>query len=312
MRNQLAKDKCMRPLHNQTALIKSHDLKNKLKKNVYFKLECLQPSGSFKLRGIGALCQEQALHGSTHFVASSGGNAGIAVAYCGMTMGIPATIFIPKSSHTLYVNAIKTYGAKVIIAGQVWDEAHQAALEFAQKNNAAYIPPFDHPTLWKGHSSIISEVVEQGLPKPDCVILSVGGGGLACGVLEGMHQHQWNEVPLIAVETAGADAFAQSVTANKLITLEKITSKATSLGAKRITEQLMNWRNQHEIKNIIVSDGTAAQACFSFAHEQRILVELSSGAALSVVYNEHPFLAQAKSILVIVCGGINLSHFNLP
>ncbi len=301
----------MHPLHIQTPLIASQYLKNKLNKDVYFKMECLQPSGSFKLRGIGALCQEEAMKGKDAFVASSGGNAGIAVAYCGMKMNIPTTVFIPNSSHPLYINAIKSYGAEVIVAGTVWDEAHQAALEFVNKNKAAYIPPFDHPTLWRGHSSMIDEVAQQGLLKPDAVILSVGGGGLACGVLEGMHQIGWNTVPLIAVETQGADAFAQSVHAQKLITLEKITSKATTLGAKQVTPQLMNWTKKHEIKNIVVSDEEAEQACFEFAREQRILVELSSGATLAALYNNHPLLHQASSILVIVCGGINISHFNI-
>ena len=288
----------MQPLHIQTPLIESQYLKNKLNKHVYFKLECLQPPGSFKLRGIGALCQEELQQGAKAFVASSGGNAGIAVAYCGMKLDVPTTVFIPSSSNPIYIDAIKSYGAKVMVAGQVWDEAHQAALNFSKQHQAAYIPPFDHPTLWKGHASMITEAIQQGLSKPDAVILSVGGGGLACGVLEEMHQHGWESVPLITVETKGADAFAQSVKANKLVTLEAITSKATSLGAKRVTQKLMDWIKIHKIENIVVTDDEAEQACFNFAHEQRILLELSSGASLSLVYNDHPIICNAESILV--------------
>lgn len=298
----------MQSLHIQTPVIESQSLNNKFNKQIYFKMECLQPPGSFKLRGIGALCQEELLRGAKAFVASSGGNAGIAVAYCGMKLNVPTTVFIPSSSNPIYIDAIKSYGANVIVAGQVWDDAHQAALNFAKHHQAAYIPPFDHPSLWKGHASMITEVIQQGLAKPDAVILSVGGGGLACGVLEGMHQHGWDDVPLIAVETKGADAFAQSVKENKLITLETITSKATSLGAKRVAAKLMDWVKIHKIENIVVSDKEAEQACFDFAHEQRILVELSCGAALSLVYNDHPILRKAKSILVIVCGGVNTTH----
>ncbi|MFC3908309.1 pyridoxal-phosphate dependent enzyme [Legionella dresdenensis] len=301
----------MLPLHIQTPLIESQYLKNKLNKQIYFKLECMQPPGSFKLRGIGRLCQEELQQGAKAFVASSGGNAGIAVAYCGMKLNIPATVFIPASSNPVYIDAIKSYGANVIVAGQVWDEAHQAALNFAKQHGAAYIPPFDHPSLWKGHASMITETIQQGLSKPDAVILSVGGGGLACGVLEGMHQHGWENVPLVAVETQGADAFAQSVKANKLVTLDAITSKATSLGAKRVAQKLMDWTKIHKIENMIVTDDEAEQACWNFAHEQRILVELSSGASLSLIYNDHPALHDAESILVIVCGGINTSYFNL-
>jgi len=295
----------MQTLHIQTPLIESQYLKNKFNKRVYFKMECMQPPGSFKLRGIGTLCQEELQRGAKAFIASSGGNAGIAVAYCGMRLNIPTTVFIPSSSNPLYIDAIKSYGARVIVAGAVWDEAHQAALSFAKQHEAAYIPPFDNPSLWTGHASMITEAIEQGLSKPDAVILSVGGGGLACGVLQGMHQHGWENVPLIAVETIGADAFAQSVHANKLITLEAITSQATSLGAKRIAQKLMDWTKIHKIENCVVTEESAIHACYNFAREQRVLVELSSGASLSLVYDENPLLQEAKSILVIVCGGVN-------
>lgn len=298
----------MRPLHIQTPLTESQYLRNKFNKRIYFKLECLQPPGSFKLRGIGALCQEELKRGAKAFVASSGGNAGIAVAYCGMTLGIPTTVFIPNTSNLVYIQAIKSYGAEVIVAGNVWDEAHQAALAFSKKHRAAYIPPFDHPALWKGHASMITEIIQQGMVKPDAVILSVGGGGLACGVLEGMHLHGWGDVPLIAVETRGADAFARSVKANQLVTLDAITSKATSLGAKRVAQKLMDWTGVHKIENIVVSDEEAEQACLEFARDQRILVEPSSGASLSLAYSLHPILRDAESILVIVCGGINTSR----
>jgi L-serine/L-threonine ammonia-lyase len=194
----------------------------------------------------------------------------------------------------------------VIVAGSVWDEAHQAALNFARQHQAAYIPPFDHPLIWKGHASMISEAITQGLSKPDAVILSVGGGGLACGVLEGMHQNGWNDVPLIAVETKGADAFSQSISAGTSVTLEAITSKATSLGASRVAPKLMDWVKIHKIESVTVTDEEAKQGCISFAEDKRILVELSSGASLSLVYNEHPVLQNARSILVIVCGGINI------
>jgi L-serine/L-threonine ammonia-lyase len=220
----------MKPLHIKTPLIQSQHLKNTLGKQIYFKLELLQPPGSFKLRGIGKLCQHEWQKGVRSFVASSGGNAGVAVAYCGMKLEVPTTVFIPSSSHAIYVDAIKSYGAEVIVAGSVWDEAHQAAEVFAKEHAAAYIPPFDHPMLWDGHATIIEEVVSQGIQPPAAVIVSVGGGGLACGVLKGMRQQGWNDVPLIAVETAGADAFFQSVKADHRVTLSTITSKATSLG----------------------------------------------------------------------------------
>lgn len=297
-------------LYDETPLIHSQFLKNTYKKEVFLKLEALQPTGSFKIRGIGKLCQHYKEKGVTHFVASSGGNAGVAVAYAGMKLGIPATVFIPKTSHQIYINEIKDYGAQVVVAGEVWDEAHQAALLFAADQKAAYIPPFDHPIIWEGHSSLIHEVAKSNL-RPEAVVVAVGGGGLACGVLEGMHQVQWNDIPLIAVETIGADSFYQSVKANKRIILDKITSKATSLGAKQITTSLFEWALKHPIKNVLVSDADAEEGCRAFARDKRVLVELSAGAALSLAYTNHSVLYEYNSVLVIVCGGINTSFFNL-
>ncbi|KTD49396.1 L-threonine dehydratase biosynthetic IlvA [Legionella rubrilucens] len=298
-------------LHIQTPLAQSLSLNHTLGKSVYFKLELLQPSGSFKLRGIGHLCQQEVEQGARAFVASSGGNAGIAVAYCGMKLGIPTTVFIPSSSHSIYIDAIKSCGADVIVAGSTWDEAHQAALQFTQTRHCAYIPPFDHPSLWQGHATMIQEAVTQGIAKPDVVIVAVGGGGLACGVLEGMHQQGWQDVPLLAVETQGADCFYQSMRAGERVTLPAITSKATSLGAKRVAERLLAWSHQHDIRNTVVSDYEAEQGSRAFARDQCLLVELSSGAPLSLVYNNHTAIQEFKSILVIVCGGINISHFDL-
>ncbi|KTD23458.1 L-threonine dehydratase biosynthetic IlvA [Legionella lansingensis] len=296
-------------LHHQTPLIYSQYLKNKMGKDVYFKVEALQPTGSFKIRGIGKLCQHYTQQGYTHFVASSGGNAGIAVAYAGMKLGIPTTVFIPTSSHQIYVNEIQSYGAQVIVEGAVWDDAHQAALSFVNEHKAAYIPPFDHPIIWSGHASMISEVSATGL-HPDLVIVAVGGGGLACGVLQGMHQVHWEAVPLIAVETIGADAFHQSVLAKQRVVLKTITSKATSLGAKQIAERLFQWTAEHPIKNIVVSDENAEAGARAFAKDKRILVELSAGAPLSLVYQNHSVLKDAQSILVIVCGGVNTQFFD--
>lgn len=299
-----------KPLHINTPLAYSQSLEKQFHKSVYFKLDALQPSASFKLRGIGRLCQQYVAEGVQEFVASSGGNAGISVAYCGNKLHIPTTVFIPSTSHQLFIDEIKSYDAQVIVAGDVWDDAHLAACQYAEQHHAAYIPPFDHPTIWAGHATLIHEVDDTGL-RPDVVVAAVGGGGLACGILEGMHQRGWEDIPLIAVETAGADCFSQSIKAGKMVTLDKITSKATSLGAKHVAPTLLEWLPRHEIHSVVVSDAEAEQGARAFAKDKRILVELSAGAALSVVYQQHLILAPYNKILVEVCGGINTSFFNL-
>lgn len=298
------------PLHVKTPLLYSKRLELSTGKSVYLKIEALQPSASFKLRGIGRLCQCYAEEGFEQLVASSGGNAGISVAYCGMKLGMPTTIFIPSTSHQLFIDEIKTYGAEVVVAGKDWDSAHAAALEYIQNHHAAYIPPFDHPVIWAGHATLIEEIVASGL-RPDVVIAAVGGGGLACGLLEGMHIHGWVDVPLIAVGTKGADSFYQSMQAHKVVALDAITSRATSLGVKRISAHLFEWTQEHEIIPVTVTDEEAEQGARAFAKDKRILVELSAGSALSLVYANHPVIQPYQNILVVVCGGVNTSFFEI-
>lgn len=298
------------PLHVITPLWYSRRLELNIGKSVYLKMEALQPSGSFKLRGIGRLCQCYAEEGFEQLVASSGGNAGIAVAYSGMVLGMPTTVFIPSTSHQLFVDELKIYGANVIVAGKDWDSAHLAALAYIQEHHAAYIPPFDNPMIWAGHSTIIDELVVSDV-RPDAIVTAVGGGGLACGLLEGMHKHGWTDVPLIAVETQGAESFYRSIQAQKVVTLDVVTSRATSLCVKRVSSHLFEWTQEHDIKAVVVSDDDAEAGARAFAADKRVMVELSAGAALSLVYGNHSIIQPYKKIVIIVCGGVNTSFFGV-
>ena len=298
------------PLHVVTPLLYSQRLQMNTGKNVYLKVDALQPSGSFKLRGIGRLCQCYAADGFEQLVASSGGNAGIAVAYCGMVLGMPTTVFIPSTSHQLFVDELKLYGANVVVAGKDWDSANTAALAYIKEHHAAYIPPFDHPMLWAGHATLIDELVQSGI-RPDAIITAVGGGGLACGLLEGMHHHGWTDIPLIAVETQGADAFYQSIQTQQMVTLDAVTTRATSLGVKRVTARLFEWTQEHDIKVAVVSDEAAEAGARAFAADKRIMVELSAGAALSIAYTNHPIIDAYQTVVVVVCGGANTAFFGV-
>lgn len=293
-------------LHNWTPTLYSDPLSMLSHQSVWLKMECFQPVGSYKIRGIGRLCQHMIRMGKKSLACSSGGNAGVAVAYAGRCLGVKVDVFLPSTSNQIYVDAIKAEGAKVHIAGDVWDEANEAAKLFAENHHAGFIPPFDHPLIWAGHATMITEVAEQGIV-PDAVLVAVGGGGLACGVLEGMHQQGWFDIPVITIETEGAASFAKSVAADQLITLDKIDTIATSLGAKRVTEQLFKWRKLHPITPITVSDHCAIIAVEKFVESHRVYVEPSAGAVLSLIYEQHPALSDFRNLLVIICGGVGIS-----
>ena len=293
-------------LYIKTPLIESLPLSKIFGGRVFLKLENTQPAGSFKIRGIGKLCTEAVKKGINRFISSSGGNAGFASAFAGYYLGIKTTVFVPETTGTDVIKKIEDLNAEVIVSGKVWDETHPEALAFAEKTGGLYISPFDHPLIWEGHASMIDEMAGE-MEKPDAVVLSVGGGGLLCGVLQGMHNNGWEDVPVYAVETEGTASFAASQKAGRLITLEKIEGIATSLGAKTVAEKTLEWDKIHTVKSLIVSDIQALSACRRFADDHRYLVEPACGASLSAVYENLISSGNVRSVVVVVCGGVGIS-----
>lgn len=292
-------------LHIRTPLIESLALGKGWDKKIFLKLENLQPSGSFKIRGIGLLCRTGKERGLNHFVSSSGGNAGYAAAYAGRKLHVPTTVFVPGTTPVSLREKIESQGAEVCVAGDVWDETHEIALRFSQQMDGLYVPPFDHPLIWKGHSTLVDEILEDA-GKPDAIILSVGGGGLLCGIIEGLQRYSLADVLVIAVETEGTASLAASLKAQKLVTLEKIGGVAKSLGAKTVAQKAFEYSQQYHVRSVVVTDREAIDATLQFADDHRFLVEPACGASLSLAYQRHAVLEKANRIVVIVCGGIGV------
>ena len=288
-------------LHIETPLLESRSLSSLTGKTIWLKMETSQPPGSFKIRGIGLACEEYARRGATRFISSSGGNAGIAVAYAGRRLRIPVTVVVPKTTSEYAKALIRLEDGEVIVHGASWQEANARAQSMIT-GLSAFIHPFDDPLLWRGHASMIDEVAHAGV-KPDAVVLSVGGGGLLCGVVEGLRRNRMENVPVVAVETAGADSFAQSLAAGRRITLAGINSIATSLGARQVCEQAFRWSTEHPVSSAVVSDEAAVFACKRFLEEHRVLVEPACGASLAALYERSAALESLATVLVIVCGG---------
>jgi len=273
---------------------------------VHLKMEAFQPVGSFKARGIGAACLDSWEAGTSRLVCASAGNAGYAVAYSGHKIGIPVTVVVPKTTPAWLQGLVRREGATVVVHGDSWDDAHSYGTQLADQDGAAYIHPFDDPRVWKGHSSIIHEIMEAGV-RPGAIVVSVGGGGLLCGLLEGMHDVGWTDVPVLAVETEGTASFAAAVRAGQLVTLDRIDSVATTLGARRVAAQALEWTHRHPITPWQVSDKEAVDACVRFADEHRVLVEPACGASLAAVYGKAAPLGGLRPIVIIVCGGAGVS-----
>lgn len=277
---------------------------------VLLKMETAQPSGSYKIRGVGHLAAEAAAAGCTHLVCSSGGNAGMAVAVAGAALGLRVTVVVPRSTPAFMVARLRAEGAEVEIVGAVWDEADVRAREIvaaAVEGEVVYVSPFDDERLWEGHATVVEELAaELGAQKPGCIVVSVGGGGLFCGVVRGCERVGWGDVKVVAAETDGAASFAAMFAkgGGEPVKIDAITSIAKSLGALEVSRECRRWvRDGRGIESSVVSDRDAVQACIELATHHRALVEPACGAAIAAAVRDGQRVKGDGPVVVIVCGG---------
>ena len=276
-----------------------------------------------------------------HFYSSSGGNAGLGCVHSAVVLGCPATIVVPLSTSPFMVAKLRAAGASdVIQCGETWAEADKHLREVIIANIApddqelpVYVPPFDAQDIWDGNATLVPELVHQlrrmdkhqqvndGEEKcekssrfePDVIICSVGGGGLFCGICQGIDEAGLSSsVRVIAMETAGADSLSQAVERRELVTLPGITSIATSLGARTVCSKALEYGLRDMITTQVVTDATAVHACRRFADEQKLLVEPACGVCMVPIYDGTlrtmvPTLKSDSNVVVVVCGGENIS-----
>ncbi|XP_078107783.1 L-serine dehydratase/L-threonine deaminase-like [Sander vitreus] len=303
-------------LHVATPLRHSLALTKVAGTSIYLKLDSSQPTGSFKIRGIGHLCKTWAERGCERFVCCSGGNAGMAAAYSARQLGVPATIVVPSVTPSPTVERLKDEGATVIIHGRALNESIEYGQQLVANNPSwIFISPFDDPLIWEGHTSLVAELEKELTEKPGAVVLSVGGGGLLNGVVEGLRRAHWADVPVVAMETLGAHSLNAAMKAGELVTLPEITSVATTLGLTRVSAQTFKLVGEHAVFSEVVTDQQAVQAVEHFVDDEKVLVEPACGAALAAVYSgvirrlqvEGELAPCLGPVVVVVCGGNNIS-----
>jgi len=296
-------------LHIETPLLESLPLGRCVGRRVWLKLEALQPTGSFKARGIGFACQRHYEAGRRRFVSSSGGNAGLAVAHAGSRLGVPVSVVVPESTPERARQLIRDRGADVVVSGRSWQEAHQHAQTLVD-DDAAYLHPFDDPWSWEGNATLVEEVLASGIAF-GTVVVSVGGGGLLIGVAKGLAKAGRSDAVIVTAETLGAESFQRSVEAGIPIELDEIRSVATSLGARRVAARALEVARERTVVPRVVSDRDAVEACLRFADDHRVVVEPACGAALALAYRGDEALRRDGDVLLVACGGAGTSHDDL-
>ena len=206
---------------------------------------------------------------------------------------------------------IKDAGATdVIQIGVSWAEADAYMREelVAKDPNGVYVPPFDHVDVWDGAATIIEELEE----KPDVLICSVGGGGLFCGLMQGLERKGWNDVKVLTLETRGAASLYSSLQEGELVKLDEITSIATSLGATKVAAKAFEYGQKTNVRSTVLEDKEAVMGCWRLVNDERILVEPACGVNVAMCYDRRlnklvPELTPETKVVIVLCGGVNVT-----
>lgn len=294
---------------------------------IYFKNEFEQPSGSFKLRGIGNLiCQSIAKarakdpRKNIHVFASSGGNAGLAAAYLAEFYKVPCTVAVPTNTKTIILEKLKGYNAQVLIYGDSINEADgflKSKMAVHDDNvEKIYCHPFENELIWNGHASMMDEINNSSNIKNENIkgiVCSIGGGGLYNGIYQGLKNNQMKS-DILLVETKQAPTFVETIKRKEIFTLESVKSLATSLACSYLSKQsLQNYLNQTQINKTkieSIDDMDAIKACLEYYKIFKTPIEPACGAAVSVVLNRLDLLlknftevSSEDALVIVVCGG---------
>jgi len=284
-----------------TPLIRSQHLSKELGSNIWLKLETLQPTHSFKVRGafnaISRLTQTQRAAG---VVTASGGNHGLALAFAASILDIPAKVLLPSSTSIERIEAIRSLGANVVLHGRSWDESNLEARRIEQDEGRLYIHPFDDEHVMAGQGTIVAELVQQ-IDRVDLLVASIGGGGLLSGLISGVHAFT-PRTRVIGVETEGADSMFQSWRAGKIVELTAITSIAETLGARRTQPRQFDIISRHAASLVTVSDNQAISALLEILDQEKLLTEPATSCSVAALLTGKIPVGQDENVVVVLCG----------
>lgn len=275
-------------------------LSEQLNAEVYLKFECFQPGRSFKIRGAtNSLLSHQS--SPKRIITASGGNHGLGVAIISSKLEIPCLIVLPVGTSKYRIQILENLGSEIHLTGLNWDDANKYATELASKTGDLYIHPFADPYVIQGQGTVGIEIIDE-MDDIDVIVASVGGGGLLTGIALAVESLGKNDqVSLYAVETDGAHSLNASIQSQKLVELESITSIATTLGARKLSEFNFQTLNRLITKSFIVSDRDAVESLVAFLNHEKILVEPAMSCIIpALLQNRSEF--KGKKIAIIVCG----------
>ncbi|SER99513.1 threonine ammonia-lyase [Lachnobacterium bovis] len=283
----------------ETKLVYSDYLSQQTGNKVYLKPENMQFTGAYKVRGayykISTLSEEERKKG---LITASAGNHAQGVAYAAKCYGAKAVIVMPTTTPLIKVNRTKSYGAEVVLYGNVYDEACAYALELAKKEGYTFIHPFDDLQVATGQGSIAMEIFKE-LPLVEYILVPIGGGGLATGVST-LAKLLNPKIKVIGVEPAGAACMQASLKEGKVVTLPKVNTIADGTAVKTPGSKIFPYLQKNIDEVITVNDEELIVAFLDMVENHKMIVENSG--LLTVAALKH-LKVKNKRVVSILSGG---------
>ncbi len=283
----------------ETKLVYSEYLSEQTGNKIYLKPENMQYTGAYKVRGayykISTLSQEEREKG---LITASAGNHAQGVAYAAKQYGAKATIVMPTTTPLIKVNRTKSYGAEVVLYGDVYDEACQKAYELAEEHGYTFIHPFDDLAVATGQGTIAMEIFKE-LPLVEYILVPIGGGGLATGVST-LAKLLNPKIKVIGVEPAGASCMQASFEAGKVVTLPGVNTIADGTAVKTPGEKIFPYIQENLDDIITVSDDELIVSFLDMVENHKMVIENSG--LLTVAALRH-LDVKDKRIVSILSGG---------
>ncbi len=289
----------LRGVLRKTELIYSGIFSEESGNSVYLKPENLQETGAFKIRGaynkVSQLSDEQKQRG---LIASSAGNHAQGVAYAAQKLGVKATIVMPKPTPLIKVEATKKYGAKVVLAGEVYDEAYSEARRLQKEKGYEFIHPFDDEDVIVGQGTIALEILEE-LPDADIIIVPVGGGGLVAGI-SACAKKVNPKIKIIGVEPEEASCLKAAIENDGVIELERVHTIADGAAVKVAGEKTYEIAKEYLDEIVTVSDYELMDSFLVLLERHKMVAE---NAGILPLAGLKKIKEKGKKIVCVVSGG---------
>lgn len=273
------------------------------KNNIYLKLENLQKTGSFKLRGalnkIAHLTDEERTRG---VVAASAGNHAQGVAYAAQLYGTPCTIVMPESASLAKIAATQAYGARVVLSGASYDDAYHHACELREQEGFTYVHAFDDPLIIAGQGTVGLEILDQ-LPSVNAIVIPMGGGGLATGVAIAA-KTQKPDVKIIGVEAAAVAGFRHAFDVGQIETIPGAPTIADGIAVRRPGDLTFELAKTYVDDVLTVTEEEISKSMVLLMERSKLVAEGAAASALAAcIYKKIP---QGLGNVVVVLSGGNV------